>query len=89
MCDCSYNNRTTCHVTRLRVVALNVQGVIPPELAQLPFLEFLKLDQNYLTGPLPAFLGNLSSLWILSFGSNNFSGQLPAELGSLPNLEQL
>ncbi|KAF9618245.1 hypothetical protein IFM89_000880 [Coptis chinensis] len=72
-----------------RVYALNVVGVIPEELTDLTFLTFIKLDQNYLTGPLPAFLGNLLSLELLSLAHNALSGTIPAELGRLRNLRVL
>ncbi|PIA37786.1 hypothetical protein AQUCO_03000368v1 [Aquilegia coerulea] len=88
-CDCSINNQTTCHITQLRVYALNVRGVIPEELMNLTSLTFLKLDQNYLTGPLPAFLGNLTALRTLSVGINALSGTIPGDLGRLRNLELL
>ncbi|KAK6916922.1 hypothetical protein RJ641_017673, partial [Dillenia turbinata] len=61
-CDCSYDNATTCHITKLYVYALNKRGVIPEELAALKYLTYLKLDQNYFTGPLPSFIGNLTEL---------------------------
>ncbi|KAB2065277.1 hypothetical protein ES319_A09G080000v1 [Gossypium barbadense] len=88
-CDCSFNSNTLCHITRLRVYALDRTGVIPEELLGLPFLTFLKIDQNFFTGSLPAFIGNMSRLESLSFGENRFSGTLPPELGNLVNLEQL
>ncbi|KAL5731439.1 hypothetical protein ACHQM5_004167 [Ranunculus cassubicifolius] len=88
-CVCTDNNGTTCHVTQLRVYAINVVGTIPDELANLTFLTFLNLDQNYLTGPLPAFIGNLSRLETLSVGINALSGPIPEELGRLRNLQTL
>ncbi|KAM7270933.1 hypothetical protein ACFE04_030147 [Oxalis oulophora] len=88
-CDCSYDNGATCHITQLRVYALNKQGVIPDELADLKYLTFLKLDQNYFTGPLPTFLGNLTSLKTLSVGINALSGTIPKELGNLKQLTLL
>ncbi|GLT54427.1 hypothetical protein SLA2020_276260 [Shorea laevis] len=103
-CDCSYYNNDTCHITALKVYALNVVGGIPEELWTLTFLSNLNLGQNYLTGNLPASirnltrmeylelpkeLGELTKLKSLSFSSNNFSGSLPSELGNLVNLEQI
>ncbi|KAF9608837.1 hypothetical protein IFM89_011875 [Coptis chinensis] len=87
-CNCGLTNGT-CHITQLRVYALNVRGVIPEELRSLTFLTFLKLDQNFLTGPLPAFLGNLSALQTLSVGINALSGTIPRQLGGLRNLRIL
>ncbi|KAM7271359.1 hypothetical protein ACFE04_030573 [Oxalis oulophora] len=88
-CDCSYDNGATCHITKLRLYGLNKQGVIPDELAELKYLTFLKLDQNYFTGSLPASLGNLTSLQTLSVGVNSLSGTIPKELGNLTQLTLL
>ncbi|XP_044495500.1 probable LRR receptor-like serine/threonine-protein kinase At1g56130 isoform X2 [Mangifera indica] len=88
-CDCTYDNASTCHITRLRVYSLNKRGVIPEELVALKYLEFLKIDQNYFTGPLPAFIGNLSRLMLLSIAHNAFSGPVPKELGNLKQLSVL
>ncbi|GKV44299.1 hypothetical protein SLEP1_g51491 [Rubroshorea leprosula] len=87
-CDCTFNDSTTCHITRL-VNELKIQGVMAEELLAFKFLTFLKIDQNYFTGPLPAWIGNLSTLQLLSIASNNFSGTLPPELGNLVKLKQL
>ncbi|EEC83071.1 hypothetical protein OsI_28194 [Oryza sativa Indica Group] len=88
-CDCSFNNRTVCHITKLRVYALNVVGTIPAELESLRYLANLNLQQNYLTGPVPSFIGKLTFMQYLGIGSNNFTGELPEELGNLTKLEQL
>ncbi|KAJ9687179.1 hypothetical protein PVL29_015863 [Vitis rotundifolia] len=88
-CDCSYDNGSTCHITQLKVYALDVVGVIPDELWNLTFLTSLNLGQNYLTGPLSASIGNLTSMQYFGFGTNNFSGSLPSELGNLVKLEEL
>ncbi|XP_020554512.1 probable LRR receptor-like serine/threonine-protein kinase At1g56130 [Sesamum indicum] len=55
-CDCSYN---TCHITALRVHAMDVTGPIPDELWNLTYMDDLNLGQNYLTGPIPASIGAL------------------------------
>ncbi|XP_017611307.1 probable LRR receptor-like serine/threonine-protein kinase At1g56140 isoform X1 [Gossypium arboreum] len=88
-CDCSFNSNTLCHITRLRVYALDRTGVIPEELLGLPFLTFLKIDQNFFTGSLPAFIGNMSRLESLSIAHNDFSGPIPKELGNLRQLKLL
>ncbi|KAK9005270.1 hypothetical protein V6N11_042713 [Hibiscus sabdariffa] len=85
-CDCSFDNRSTCHITRLKVYALNVVGVIPDELWTLTFLTNLRLDQNYLTGPLSASIGNLTRMQWLSLGINALSGEVPNEIGLLTDL---
>ncbi|XP_010243675.1 PREDICTED: probable LRR receptor-like serine/threonine-protein kinase At1g56140 isoform X3 [Nelumbo nucifera] len=88
ICDCKYNNRSTCHITRLKVMDMGakVQGGIPEELRNLTYLEYLKLDKNHLTGPLPAFLGNLTKLQVLATAYNSLSGSIPEELGTLKDL---
>ncbi|GLU14102.1 hypothetical protein SLE2022_306910 [Rubroshorea leprosula] len=88
-CDCTFNNSTTCHITRLRVNELKIQGVMAEELLAFKFLTFLKIDQNYFTGPLPAWIGNLSTLQLLSIAHNAFSGTIPKELGNLKELTVL
>ncbi|XP_022968871.1 probable LRR receptor-like serine/threonine-protein kinase At1g56140 isoform X2 [Cucurbita maxima] len=88
-CDCSANNGSTCLITQLHVYAINVVGVLPPELWTLTSLTYLKLDQNFLTGMLSASVGNLTGLRTLSLGINALSGELPKELGSLSKLELL
>ncbi|KAH7545624.1 hypothetical protein FEM48_Zijuj01G0113200 [Ziziphus jujuba var. spinosa] len=72
-----------------RVYALDKTGVIPEEITAFKYLAFLKLDQNYFTGPLPAFIGNLSALQLLSISINAFSGTIPKELGNLKDLNML
>ncbi|XP_062170847.1 probable LRR receptor-like serine/threonine-protein kinase At1g56140 [Alnus glutinosa] len=88
-CDCSYDNNTTCHITALKVYALNAVGVIPEELWTLTFLTNLNLGQNYLTGNLSASIRNLTRMQYLSLGINALSGELPKELGELTNLISL
>ncbi|PQQ00321.1 uncharacterized protein Pyn_14583 [Prunus yedoensis var. nudiflora] len=89
ICDCTYEKNTTCHITQLRVYALNKQGVFPEEFVALRYLTILKIDQNYFTGPLPAFIGNMSALTSLSIAINSFSGPIPKELGNLTELTTL
>ncbi|XP_011069336.2 probable LRR receptor-like serine/threonine-protein kinase At1g56140 isoform X2 [Sesamum indicum] len=88
-CDCSYNNGSTCHITALRVQALNVSGPIPDELWSLTYMDDLNLGVNYLTGPVPASIGNLSRMQYLNFGANALSGVIPREIGLLTDLRSL
>ncbi|KAJ9168565.1 hypothetical protein P3X46_020070 [Hevea brasiliensis] len=88
-CDCSYNNNNTCHITQLRVYALQKRGTIPEVIVALKYLTLLNIDQNYFTGPLPAYIGNLSSLKTLSIAHNAFSGGIPKEIGNLKELTSL
>ncbi|XP_059285313.1 probable LRR receptor-like serine/threonine-protein kinase At1g56140 isoform X1 [Lycium ferocissimum] len=88
-CDCSDNNGTLCHITGLKVYALDVVGEIPDELWSLTFLNDLNLAQNYLTGTLSPSIGNLTRMKWLTFGINALSGEIPKELGLLTDLQSL
>ncbi|XP_023757155.1 probable LRR receptor-like serine/threonine-protein kinase At1g56140 [Lactuca sativa] len=88
-CDCNIPNSTTCHITQLKVVAMDAVGPIPEGLWTLTYLIDLNLAQNYLTGPLSPSIGNLSRMQYLSFGTNALSGQVPPELGQLIDLRSL
>ena len=77
-----------------RVVALSLwekdlNGSIPPELANLLTLRKLQLDGNHLTGSIPDTLGNLSQLQHLWLHRNQLTGKIPATLGNLAKLESL
>ncbi|KAK3217844.1 hypothetical protein Dsin_011814 [Dipteronia sinensis] len=89
ICVCTYGNNTLCHITRVKVYALNVVGVIPDELWTLTFLTNLTIGINVLSGELPKELGKMIDMRSFSIGLNNFSGPLPSELGSWTKLEQL
>ncbi|PRQ29905.1 putative protein kinase RLK-Pelle-DLSV family [Rosa chinensis] len=88
-CDCSFESNTTCHITQLRVYALDKTGVLPEELVALKYLTLFKIDQNFFTGPLPAWIGNMSELKELSIAHNDFFGPIPKELGNLQKLNLL
>ncbi|KAA8525475.1 hypothetical protein F0562_007330 [Nyssa sinensis] len=85
-CDCIGN---TCHVTHLKVYALDISGEIPKELFVLKELMDLNLGQNVLSGPIPAEIGQLSNMQYLSLGINNLTGPVPPELGNLTKLISL
>lgn len=85
-CACNAN---TCHITHLKVYALDIKGEIPKELFVLKELIDLNLGQNVLNGSIPAEIGQLSKMQYLSLGINNFTGSVPAELGNLTKLISL
>ncbi|KAL8162096.1 hypothetical protein V2J09_013585 [Rumex salicifolius] len=88
-CDCSFNNKTTCHITALKIYALDVVGQIPDEIWTLTNLTNLNLAQNYLTGSISPSIGNLTKMQWLTFGINALSGNLPKEIGKLTQLKSL
>ncbi|KAI3778827.1 hypothetical protein L2E82_08212 [Cichorium intybus] len=88
-CECNIPNSATCHITKLKVYAMNAVGPIPEGLWTLVYLTNLNLGQNYLTGPLSPSIGNLTRMQWLSLGINALSGQVPPELGQLTDLRSL
>ncbi|XP_077237923.1 uncharacterized protein LOC143879429 [Tasmannia lanceolata] len=88
-CDCSSFPNNTCHVTHLKIYALDISGEIPKELFDLTELMDLNLGQNVLSGPLPPDIGRFSKMQYLSLGINNLSGFVPPELGNLTKLISL
>ncbi|XP_030452463.1 probable LRR receptor-like serine/threonine-protein kinase At1g56130 [Syzygium oleosum] len=85
-CDCSSN---VCHITHLKIYALDISGPIPSELFELKRLMDLNLAQNVLSGPIPAQFEQLSNMQYLSLGINNLTGQVPPELGNMTKLLSL
>ncbi|KAM7459502.1 hypothetical protein LguiA_036496 [Lonicera macranthoides] len=85
-CECS---GTSCHVTHLKIYALDISGEIPQELFELKQLMDLNLAQNILSGQVSPKIGQLSNMRYLSLGINNFTGPVPPELGNLTNLISL
>nr|GME13453.1 probable LRR receptor-like serine/threonine-protein kinase At1g56140 [Ipomoea batatas] len=85
-CDCS---PTACHITHLKIYALDIVGEIPKELFMLKEMMDLNLGQNVLNGSIPAEIGQLSKMKWLSLGINNFTGPVPPELGNLSSLLSL
>ncbi|CAB4266772.1 unnamed protein product [Prunus armeniaca] len=86
ICDCA---GSTCHITHLKIYALDILGEIPRELFELKELIDLNLGQNVLSGPIPAEIGQLSKLQYLSLGINNLTGPVPPEIGNLSKLLSL
>ncbi|GKA17108.1 kinase-like domain-containing protein, partial [Tanacetum coccineum] len=65
----------------------HLTGSLPSEIGnQLPYLEFLQLRDNELTGVLPPSLSNCSKLGYLEMSSNNFSGMLTIDFSKLRDI---
>ncbi|KAM5564478.1 putative LRR receptor-like serine/threonine-protein kinase [Rosa sericea] len=85
-CDCT---GSACHITHLKIYALDIIGDLPGELFELKQLIDLNLGQNVLSGRIPPEIGLLSNMQYLSLGVNNLSGPVPSELGKLTKLVEL
>ena len=73
-------------VSRISLVKAQLNGFIPPELANLTHLRTLNLAQNELSGSIPSELGNLTNLRDLRLQSNELQGAIPSSLGNLRKL---
>ncbi|CAH8332541.1 unnamed protein product [Eruca vesicaria subsp. sativa] len=88
-CDCSFNNKTICHITELVLMNFTLEGKLPPELAKLRYLQSIDLSANYLTGTIPVEWASMSHLILISLSGNGLSGKLPSWLQNLKNLKFL
>ncbi|XP_026455263.1 probable LRR receptor-like serine/threonine-protein kinase At1g53430 [Papaver somniferum] len=73
-------------LVNLSLLANNINGLIPKEIADIVTLEYLVLTDNQLEGPLPPELGKLTKLKTLAISGNNFTGALPATFANLKNM---
>ncbi|CAN7122222.1 unnamed protein product [Brassica rapa subsp. narinosa] len=76
-------------VTELILDQAGYSGSLSSLSFNFPYLQTLKLSDNYFSGPLPNSLFNLTRLTSLFLSGNSFSGPVPASLGSMPVLEEL
>ncbi|RVX03953.1 putative LRR receptor-like serine/threonine-protein kinase [Vitis vinifera] len=67
---------------------LDLNGTLPDEFGDLPYLQVLDLSRNYINGSIPAKFGRLS-LTNLSLFGNRISGSIPNELSNISTLEEL
>lgn len=77
------------HVIYLTLPANDLDGHIPPEVADLSELRRLILTSNNLSGVIPAELGSLTKLRELHLHGNDLTGHIPSALGTLSQLERL
>ncbi|KAG6755009.1 hypothetical protein POTOM_040822 [Populus tomentosa] len=91
MCNCTLNlnNDGYCHITSLYLKTLSLPGKLPPEIANLTYLEILDLTRNYISGNIPEEWASMKHLTSLSLTSNRLSGNIPGYLGSFRSLTYL
>lgn len=77
------------HVTGINLGEFDLQGELPPEIANLTYLESLELYYNYNIRSLPAEIGELTELRYLDMSETNLRDSLPSEIGNLINLRGL
>lgn len=77
------------HVIKLNLSNNNLDGIIPPELGNLIYLQWMEACTNSLKGTLPNTMSSLKSMYWLSLARNKFSGSIPSVLAELTKLELL
>uniref|UniRef100_A0A1D1Z1R4 non-specific serine/threonine protein kinase n=1 Tax=Anthurium amnicola TaxID=1678845 RepID=A0A1D1Z1R4_9ARAE len=87
-CDCSFNNKSVCHVVSVWLKGQNLSGVLPPEFARLRFLRQLDLSRNFLNGTVPTQWATMR-LEGLSLMGNRLSGPFPKALTNMTTLTNL
>eukprot|EP00268_Persea_americana_P061261 TRINITY_DN7720_c1_g1_i4.p1 TRINITY_DN7720_c1_g1~~TRINITY_DN7720_c1_g1_i4.p1 ORF type:complete len:329 (-),score=35.34 TRINITY_DN7720_c1_g1_i4:257-1186(-) len=88
-CNCSVANDSFCHITSIILTGLSLPGVLPPELANLPYLEIIDLTRNYLSGTIPPEWGSSKQLTKIALTGNRLSGKIPKEIGDITTLQEL
>ncbi|KAK4857616.1 hypothetical protein QYF36_003500 [Acer negundo] len=86
---CKYYDGNYSHVTNFKLKTMSLQGKLPPELVNLPFLEEIDLTRNYLSGELPKEWATMQHLNKISLTGTGISGEIPKEWGNFPNLTYL
>lgn len=84
-------NADQTHVVRVDIYCNNMNGYMPPEIGDLPELQYLRLVEGpgKLPAPLPLEIGNLGSLRELQLAGLSATGGIPPSFGNLTNLESL
>ena len=79
------------HVYYLNLSYNNLNGVIPTEIGNLPYLKFLDLRGNgNISGTIPASIGRLTELKEFELGwPSQVTGEIPKEIATLSKLESL
>jgi Leucine-rich repeat (LRR) protein len=72
---------TELHVTTLFIPGNRLIGSLPSELAFLPKLQLLGLQNNALSGSLPDNYGNLHELLYVNLNHNSITGTIPDYVG--------
>ncbi|VFQ97087.1 unnamed protein product [Cuscuta campestris] len=86
-CNCNFTHGV-CHVESIVLKGQDLQGVLPPSLAKLPFLKTIDLTRNYLSGTIPPEWAS-TKLEYLSVVVNRLSGPIPKFLGNMTALAYL
>ncbi|XP_049355696.1 probable leucine-rich repeat receptor-like protein kinase At1g35710 [Solanum verrucosum] len=77
-------------VSKLDIQGAHVIGTLYDfPFSTLPFLEYVDLSVNNLSGTIPPEISNLTNLVYLDLHTNMISGTIPFQIGSLANLQNI
>ncbi|KAK2431594.1 Leucine-rich repeat transmembrane protein kinase [Trifolium repens] len=88
ICDCSFNQNSSCHVVSIFLKAQNLSGTLSPEFSKLRYLKILDLSRNIITGSIPPQWATMK-LTELSFMGNRLSGPFPKVLTNITTLKNV
>ena len=91
------NDPSEGQVTGISMPNNNVSGKIPDSICKLPFLEWVDLSNNYITGggdmmsdwAFPSCINKLTKLRKLNLNRNLLDGLIPPEIGKCAQLREL
>ncbi|CAI9279515.1 unnamed protein product [Lactuca saligna] len=87
VCDCSYPGNV-CHVVATYLKGQDLDGVLPPSLAKLPYVKKVEFSRNYLSGSIPSEWAS-TKLERMDLLVNRLSGRIPLFLGNITSLVYL
>ncbi|XP_074342418.1 uncharacterized protein LOC141679965 [Apium graveolens] len=84
ICGFSYPDGI-CHVECIILKGQNLDGILPPSLAKLPYIKDIDLTNNYLHGTIPREWTSLR-LNYLMFSSNSLTGMFPTSFAMFKSI---
>ncbi|KAJ6724827.1 PROMASTIGOTE SURFACE ANTIGEN PROTEIN PSA, partial [Salix viminalis] len=88
-CSCSIADDKFCHITSFEVRGYDLSGRLPPDLANLTYVEKIDFTFNYLYGTIPVEWASMKNLSSISLTANRLSGNIPGYLGNFTALTYL
>ncbi|KAJ6770033.1 SERINE-THREONINE/TYROSINE-PROTEIN KINASE CATALYTIC DOMAIN-CONTAINING PROTEIN-RELATED [Salix purpurea] len=88
-CNCSIGDDKFCHITSFELKDYDLSGRLPPDLANLPYVEKIDFTRNYLYGTIPVEWASMKNLHFISLTANRLSGYIPGYLGNFTSLTYL
>nr|GEZ40129.1 probable leucine-rich repeat receptor-like serine/threonine-protein kinase At3g14840 [Tanacetum cinerariifolium] len=86
---CCNRDSMICHVVNISLKGQSLPGTLPPEFADLPYLQNIDLTRNFLNGTIPPDWGSMQRLVNISLLGNRLTGSIPKELGNISTLKSL